>query len=253
MPSVSASPLPDLIVIGAMKCGTTAVHRYLDRHPDIAMARAKEVNFFNGAQQPAQHPPEQSADWRSGRWHRGTGWYADQFDPEAPLRGESSPAYTSPSFPEVPARMAKVVPDVRLVCLVRDPVDRAVSQYAHHRHDGAERRPLADAVLDPDSQYLERSRYAERLAPYLVHFPAEQVHVVVQERLAADPVPTITDLLEHVGADPGWRDDAWEHRVHRGAPPAYDDAFRARVLDAVEDDVAALRELLDDPLAEWDR
>lgn len=206
--------MPDVVVIGAMKCATSAVHAYLDAHPDIAMAAAKELNFFNGAEEPSG--PAEDA-WIEGQWHRGIAWYAAQFDPTAPKRGESSPAYTSPSFPEVPARMASIVPEARLVYLVRDPVDRAVSQYLHHHRDGTERRPLDEAVLDPASQYLARSRYCERL-------------------------------------DPTWRDRRHAERHHvGGSPPEVPPPLRRAVWERVDDDVRRLQELLEDDLSEWAR
>ena len=142
-----ADVLPGVIVIGAMKCATSAPHAYLDAHPDIAMSRTKELNFFNG---PGVAPHDDAGSWWvTGQWHRGLEWYSAQFDADAPVRGESSPAHTAPSCPEVAGRMASVVPDVRLVHLVRDPVERAVSEYAHHVRDGTERRPITEALLDP--------------------------------------------------------------------------------------------------------
>lgn len=152
--------LPNLIVIGAMKCGTTALHRYLDLHPEVAMSEPKELNFFFGPERLDER--DEPAARSAGNWHRGVGWYAMQFRP-APVRGEASPGYTSPSFPEAAERMARVVPEARLVYAVRDPVARAVSQYLHHRADGTERRPIEEALLDPASQYLARSLYHERL------------------------------------------------------------------------------------------
>lgn len=243
-------PLPNVVVIGAMKCATSALHAYLDAHPDISMSATKELNFFNGPEQPPHDDPD--IWWRSGQWHRGLEWYAAQFDPHTPVRGESSPAYTSPDFPEVPDRMANVIPEARLVYLVRDPVERAVSQWAHHRRDGAEHRPLDEAVLDPHSQYLARSRYAERLAPFLEHFDRGQVHVVVQERLLADRDRQIARVYEHVGVDPDWRDPRHEERHHVGdGRPEVDPALRRAVAQRVGDDVRRLRELLDDDLEEW--
>ncbi len=244
--------LPEVLVIGAMKCGTSAVHTYLDAHPDIAMSQTKELNFFNGPQEPPRTDPD--AWWVDGQWHRGLEWYAAQFDADAQVRGESSPAYTSPSFPEVPGRIAAVLPDVRLVYLVRDPVARAVSQYAHHRRDGAEPRPLEEALLDPDSQYLARSRYHERLAPYLLLFERKQVHVVVQERLLADRAGEIARLYEHVGVDPTWSDDTHERRVHvGGSRQEVPESVRAAFLARTADDTDRLRDLLDDDLEEWCR
>jgi len=230
--------LPNAVVIGAMKCGTTALHRYLGTHPEVAMADAKEVNFF-------QDP---------GEWHRGTDWYASLFDADSPVRGESSPGYTSPDHPEVAARMAQVLPDVRLVCLVRDPVDRAVSQYAHHRREGAERRSPEEALLDPASQYLSRGRYHERLTPFRWHFPVARLHVVVQERLLAHRRAQLGQVYAHVGADPDWWHDELDRRWHvapeqHQIPSRLREALRRRL----DDDTERLRELLDDDIPEWPR
>jgi hypothetical protein len=242
--------LPDVLVIGAMKCGTSAVHAYLDAHPDIAMSRPKELNFFNGP----DVAPHDDADrwWLTGQWHRGLQWYGAQLDADAAVRGESSPAYTSPTSPEAPARMAALVPRVRLVYLVRDPFQRAVSQFAHHARDGAERRTPAEALLDPGSEYVARSRYVERLEPYLRLFDREQLHVVVTERLAARRGPEVAALYRHVGVDPSWSDGRLQRRVHEGGHRVeVPRRVREEFADRVADDTARLRELLGDDLAEW--
>lgn len=242
--------LPNAVIIGAMKCATTALHRYLGAHPEVAMTALKETNFFIGPPR-APHGLEREW-WRSGQWHRGLSWYASLFDGRMPVRGESSPGYTSPANPEAATRMAAVIPHARLIYLVRDPLQRALSQYAHHRRDGAEDRPLEDALLDPDSQYLSRSRYFERLQPFLAHFPPQQILVLVQERLLADRRGQLHRVFRHVGVDPHWWDDGLARRCHVGgrvpaAPAALRRAFRARIAA----DVQCLREFLCDEFVEW--
>jgi Sulfotransferase family len=233
--------LPNLIVIGAMKCGTTALHRYLDGHPAIAMSRPKELNFFFG---PARGDPQEGepVDWSRGNWHRGPAWYAAHFDPAAPVRGEASPGYTSPSYPEVAGRMAALVPSARLVYAVRDPVARAVSQYAHHCRDGTESRDLASALLDPGSQYVARGRYFERLAPFLAVGPGERIAVVAQEELRTDPWPTLRAVFAHVDVDDGWSPAVTERRNEAPAPMSrLDEGLRHRLTDAFADDADRLR------------
>lgn len=247
--------MPELVVIGAMKCATSALHAQLDAHPEISMSGLKELNFFFGedAAPPGIAPDEW---WRTGQWHRGTDWYAEQLSATAPVRGESSPGYTDPAHPEVAARMAQVVPDVRLVYLVREPFERARSQWRHHRRDGLEPRPLEEAVLDESSQYLARSRFLERLEPFLARFDAEQVLVVVQERLRDDPATTLRRVAAHVGVDPArWPVDrlAPRHPVEPADEvPPWPAALRAAFRRRVDDDVERLRQLLGDPLPEWD-
>ncbi|WP_445256468.1 sulfotransferase family protein [Nocardioides aurantiacus] len=243
--------MPNALVVGAMKCGTSALHAYLAAHPDVHMAEGKELNFFLGDDEVPPGPPEEA--WRHGHWHRGPAWYAAHFRSDRPVRGESSPGYTDPAHSEVPARMAALVPDARLLYLVRDPVERAVSQYRHHVRDGTEPRPLAEALLDPGSQYVARSRYHERIAPFLDHVRREQLLVLVQERLLADRRGQLRAAYAHVGADPDFWDDALTAQVHVGgdAPEEVPDGLRRALWDRVRDDVERLRHLLDDPLPEW--
>jgi hypothetical protein len=242
------SALPNLLVIGAMKSGTSALHRMLGEHPAVSMAPVKEVNFFIG-----QDHSGSGTDtlWREGQWCRGLAWYSSLFDGSLPVRGEASPGYTSPDHGEAPPRIAAVVPDVRLVYLVRDPADRAFSQYLHHAREGAETRGPEEALMDSESQYLSRSRYHARLAPYLERFRRDQILVVVQERLRDRPAGELDAILRHVGL-PGTSD----RPVTAGSPPSpsshhLPDSLRHRIYGAVAEDVGRLRTLMDDPLTEW--
>jgi len=231
--AVTRGALPSLIVIGAMKCATTALHDYLDAHPDITMSRPKELNFFSGCSM------------------RDLARYAAHFDAGSKLRGESSPGYTSPSFPDVAARMASTVPDVRLVYVVRDPVERALSQYRHHRRDHTERRPLEEAVLDTNSQYISRSKYYERLQPFLHHFDPAQIHVVVQERLLADRRHEMTDVYRHVGAEEVEALQLPKAPDRRSSGAAVPPAVRSALWGHVRPDVEQLRHFMQDRLLEW--
>lgn len=213
-------PLPDFVVLGGMKCGTTALHRLLSGHADLAMAPAKELNFFFGEQPGGP-----------GNWWRGVTWYARQLPDDGRLRGEASPGYTSPDHPAVAARMAALLPGVKLLYLTRDPLTRAVSQYLHHRRDGHERRPLGAALLDPASQYVARSRHADRLAPFRARFPPQQLLVVAGERLRHRPGPTLRTICRFLGVDadalPGLLGGRWNAagQPHPPVPPAVRAAF----------------------------
>ena len=247
--------LPNLVIIGAMKCGTTSLHHYLDLHPAIAMARPKELNFFFG---PGDSDPHgvagERADWARGNWHRGPAWYAARFDPAAPVRGEASPGYTSPSYPEVAARMARLIPGARLVYAVRDPVERAVSQYEHHRRQGTETRSPAEALLDPDSQYIARGRYFERLRPFLdTGVFRTSVAIVAQEELGDARRATLRELFELLDVDGDYWSPAMAERRNAAptTPPALDDGLRRRLQASFQDDAERLRELAGRDFPGW--
>ena len=232
--------LPNLIVIGAMKSGTTALHRYLDQHPDIAMSKPKELNFFF---RPAEQVRTERT-WTAGNWQRGLSWYARHFAPGTVVRGESSPGYTSPSHPGVAERMASVVPDARLVYLVRDPIGRALSQYLHHVADGTESRSADQALPDPDSQYVPRSRYYERLAPFLGWFDRGQLFLASHEELLTSRRTTLSALFSFLGVDPDYWSDEFTRHWHTAAqpPPPLRQHTRERLTEALADDADRLRQ-----------
>jgi sulfotransferase family protein len=181
--------LPTFLLIGAMKAGTTTLYSYLARHPDVFMTTLKEPNFFND------------------HWHRGVGWYERLFAPAggALARGEASVRYTSfPDDPECPGRIASVVPEVRLLFLVREPLHRIRSHYLHEVAALRERRPLERALRE-NPIYLDRSRYAMQLERYLEHFPRERLLVVRAEDLFRAPLEVLPRVYAFVGVDPSWR------------------------------------------------
>jgi hypothetical protein len=240
--------LPNLVVIGAMKCGTSALHAYLATHPQIAMAAPKELSFFYDAPKGARERA-----WSPGNRHRGVEWYAGHFRADSPVRGETSPGYTSPAHPEVASRMAALLPDARLILLVRDPIERAVSQYRHHAAEGTESRAIDQALLDPTSQYLARSRYYERLQPFLACFPREQILVLAAEELDADRRSALQAVFAFVGVDPGhWCTELEErHHVGRGTRPELDPGLRTLMRTALTGDADRLRALLGRDLPDW--
>lgn len=234
--------LPRAIGIGAMKAGTTALHHYLASHPDMHMPEFKELNFFFG-----ERPTDEASPWSAaGNWWRGPAWYRSHFPADGRVGGEVSPGYTSPDHPTVASRMAATVPEARLVYLVRDPWARAVSQYRHHRRDGAESRPAHVALLDPDSQYVARSRYHDRLRPFLQHFRTEQVLVVLQEDLDRHRRPTLERIHRHIGVRPHWSAGLGRRWHTADEPPPQVRASTQRMFRAlVDDDVARLAALTD--------
>ncbi len=183
----TAQTLPNFLLIGSMKAGTTSMYEYLKAHEQIFMPDFKELDFFVA----------------EANWSRGVDWYRRQFSTagDAPARGEASTAYTQyPLHDGVPERIARVLPDARLVYVVRDPVERIRSHYQHLVMTGVEKRAPRAAVLE-DPVYLACSRYAMQLERYLDHFPPEQILVVTSEGLKADRKATVQRVYDFLGVD----------------------------------------------------
>jgi len=195
--------LPTFVVIGAMKAGTVSLSHYLDEHPDLFLGhggRFGEPNFFVAEQ----------------NWPRGRSWYESLFEGagSAAARGECSPCYAmAPLFCGVPERMAQVVPDARLVYLVRDPIARMQSMYLHQVSAGRERRRPEAALLD--DHYLAPSQYGFQLAAFLDHFDRGQVLVIASELLRDRPRDALSEVFAHLGVDPAAVDLDQRHRDHR--------------------------------------
>ncbi len=243
--------LPNVVIVGAMKCGTTSLHRYLDLHPEAAMSEPKELNFFIGPETPPDHPGE---SWAYGNWHRGPAWYAAHFDPSAAVRAEASPGYTSPDHPEVAGRMAALLPTARLVCAVRDPISRAVSQYLHHRREGAERRPLEEALLDPRSQYISRGRYFERLAPFLGCGTFDgRLTVVAQEEMERETRSAVSRVYADLGIDDTYWSPEMEERWNASPDraPELPAGTCRRLAESLADDAERLRAFVGRDFPGW--
>jgi len=193
--------LPTFIIIGAGKAGTTSLHYYLDLHPEVQMSTVKETHFFSG-------PPE-GRPYELGRIESREDYEA-LFDAAVPARGEACPGYANNPFRRgVPARIRELVPDAKLIYLVRDPVARTVSHYKHRVSVNGERRPLAEVLGDCDDPRRREetcmSLYASQLDAYLEHFPAEQILVVDQAELLADRDGVLAEVFAFVGVDPEFR------------------------------------------------
>jgi hypothetical protein len=195
--------LPTFVVIGAMKAGTVSLRHYLDEHPDVFLGRGGtfgEPNFFIA----------------EDNWRRGRGWYESLFGGagRAAAIGECSPSYTmAPAFRGVPERMAQVVPQARLVYVVRDPVARMQSMYMHQVSAGRERRRAEVALLD--DRYLGPSRYGFQLGAFLDHFGRSQVLVIASEVLRDRPREALSAVFDHLAVDPAAVDLDNRLRDHR--------------------------------------
>lgn len=197
-----AGALPNLIIIGAQKCGTSGLHYHLGLHPEISMSKPKELNFFI----------EERA------WPRGVEWYKRHFDPNAKVRGEASPNYTAfPQHMGVPERMKTVVPDAKLIYVVRDPLERIAAHWVHNFAKRREKGDLASTLSHPNTSYLQRSQYAMQLQRYLNNFPRENILVLDQADFRSHRAETLRQVFEFAGADPSFTHPGFERERHATA------------------------------------
>ena len=162
------------------------------------MSATKELNFFV----------------RHRNWSRGAQWYESQFPNDAKVRGESSPSYAlHPVLTGVPERMAKIIPDARLIYLVRDPIERLLSHYRFARWvDRSEDRSFDEAIADLEaSHYVAASRYGMQLERYLEHFPVSRILVIDRADLATNRADTLAQVFRFLAVDDGFTTPAFAH------------------------------------------
>lgn len=203
--SETALRLPDFIIAGAPKCGTTSLHFILKHHPEIGIPD-NEILFYD-ADDPIVH-----ADF----FHRQQGdlvWYAPEQDPKAlewyvsrfapfadrPVIGEDSPTYLMSEV--APRRIAALAPRTKLVFTLRDPIARAYSQYWHLVRTGRATRSF-EATLTEHSSIVLGSTYTSNLKRFFEHHDTDNIHVIVFEDFARDPQSVIDGLTEFLGVAP---------------------------------------------------
>jgi Sulfotransferase family len=196
--------LPSFVVIGAMKSGTTSLYHYLKEHPQVFMARTKEPNFFT-----EEH-----------NWRRGVAWYEHLFDEasdDVRAVGEASTNYSKyPEFRGVPERIASVIPGVRLVYSVRDPIERMRSHYLHRLARGKEQEPI-DVALLSNPTYVDTSRYALQIERYLEQVSMDQILVIRAEELQSDRSSTMRRIYRFIGVEEGWMPPSLDEEFYRTA------------------------------------
>ncbi len=236
--------LPDFIIIGGKKCGTSSLYNYLVEHPDVEPAFRKEVHFFDrtsrlGTLRYRAHFPT-SAQRRRARRDRGSDL----------VTGEATPYYLF--HPLAPKRVRRTVPRAKLIALLRNPVDRAYSHYHHEerrgteplsfeeavereagRLDGERERMLRDESYDSLSyrrySYLSRGVYVDQIRNWRDHFPEGQILILRTEDLHADPSSVLGQTLGFLGLKPM---DLGEYaKTNTGSYEGMGDAARNRLVE----------------------
>jgi hypothetical protein len=255
--------VPSFLIIGAQRAGTTSLFGDLRRHPDVRGPTAgeefvrlrKEVHFFD-------HRFENGLDWYRSFFPLSVERRVARFRGRDLIVGESTPYYLF--HPEVPSRVAASLPDVRLIALLRNPVDRAYSHYQHRHRAGYEKLTFEEALAAEDKRlaggdellltderyrkhhynhaYFRRGLYAEQLERWLALFPREQLLVLRSEDFFAQPLETYAEALDFIGVRP-WQPKRFRHR-NKASYARIDPALRAELEERYAEPNARLAELL---------
>jgi hypothetical protein len=179
------SALPDFVIIGAMKCGTSTLHAQLAAQPQFFMSEPKEPNFFSN----------------DAIYAKGEAWYRGLFAkaPEGAIKGESSTHYTKlPTYPKTVKRLAALIPDAKFIYVMRDPVDRLISHYIHEWSQGVIACPI-DEAIDKHPELVAYSRYAYQLEPWMERFGKEPILPVDLEAMTAKPDAELKRIAAFLG------------------------------------------------------
>lgn len=189
-----AGRLPDFVIIGAMRAGSTSLARYVGAHPGVSMPSRKEIHFF---------------DWN---WDKGVDWYRAHFReaPSGTIAGEATPIYIV--YREAMERMAATCPDAKLLVILRDPTARAYSHYWYNRMLGFEPLEFPEALAAEAGRstgttdrrtfdYVARGRYLAQLKHVCDLYPRRALHVVLLEDLNRAPIDTYHSVCQFLGID----------------------------------------------------
>ncbi|MGD0311811.1 MAG: sulfotransferase [Acidimicrobiales bacterium] len=223
-------PLPDFFVLGSPKAGTTALHSALAEHPQLYMSPVKEPKYFlcDGRPPPQEGGPGDAHSYREWVWSRPEYEKLFAAAPSGALLGESTPFYLADFAAH--RRIHAAVPEARLIVVLRDPVDRAYSNWAHLWADGLE--TIDDFVAAcaeeprrrqegwaPIWRYLETGLYGSQLQHLFSVFPREQVHIVRYLSLVEEPAATLDRVCRFLGVDEGIISEVPARNVGGYVPP----------------------------------
>jgi len=202
--------LPDFILIGAMKSGTTTLAKQLELQSGVFITQPKEPNYFSDDDVFAQGPD----------------WYSALFDAAAPgdLKGEASTHYTKmPTYPQTLARMQAALPhDLKLIYMIRNPIDRAISHYIHEWSEGRLGKN-ATAAFENTTDMIAYGQYAMQIEPFIEAYGRESVFLTSLEQIKLDPDEEFKKICAFLGAPAG---SAWQHDL----PPQNVSAERSKPL-----------------------
>ncbi len=172
---------PDFIGIGAQKAGTTWLYKQLSKHPEVSMGKCKEINFFNDRYSLYTHHPIKN-------YKKGIKWYIEQLAPEeGKVNGDISPNYLWDE--KAAKRIHKHFPDVKIIVMLRDPIERAYSHFLHANKHFDVGRDFKEAIKH--NEFLERGLYFKQLSRYYDLFPRENILVILFSEIRENPEKTL--------------------------------------------------------------
>lgn len=183
--------LPDFIIIGGMKCGTSSLYNYLGQHPQLFSSNYKEIRYFS----------------HDERYSLGESWYRAHFPKtrniaHGSLVFEASPDYLF--YPSASVRMANLLPDIKLIALLRNPTERALSHYFHDVKMGRCQGEIMAALKDQYTIYRPKGLYKNQLESYYRLFPSENILILNSEMFFEDPRGTLRNIYQFLGVDAGY-------------------------------------------------
>ena len=190
---MSNQRLPDFLIIGGMKCGSTSLFEHLKDHPDLSPCKLKEPAFFCDK-----------------RWHKGLDWYQSLFDDTDKLKYEASTNYTKyPRWKSVPERINSIAPDVKLIYIIRHPLTRLLSQVHFNILQG---RLSLKEYEDKDfwkklgATYIDISRYYSQVERYLPYFDRDRMLILQMEKMSGAPRENLKKISNFLGIDASYYD-----------------------------------------------
>lgn len=208
--------LPNTLIVGAQKSGTSSLFGYLAQHPEVLVSSVKEVHYFDGGLRPD-----------TDNFIKGEIWYRSFFPLKSAKNSTKRIIEASPLYlfnPLVARRIKETIPLCRIVVLLRNPVERAISHYFHEVKAGRETRPMLQAFTEEESllapiwanrdfrnelfitkSYLSRGLYADQIERYLKEFPVERICIIKSDDLFVDPDYALRPVLEFLGLDSNYR------------------------------------------------
>lgn len=188
--------LPNFLIIGGEKCGTTWLYDVLKRHPDIYLPDTKELAYFNRR--------DSNLIETDNFARMNVGWYEKFFEDARTesAAGDISPMYLCDDL--APQRISDTVPAAKLIVTLRDPVDRAISHYwmAHNKRHIPTDLELEDVVTGRHEAIVQRGLYSEQLERYFSLFPRDQILILIFEEMMSDRAGTIAEICRFIGVDP---------------------------------------------------